>query len=535
MIGPKRMSNEVAPLDAARSRLSRLPWAALAVLVLLLINALYWFGYSDRKASLAFSAVLLVMLAGGYLFHRFVCAIREDKSHLFLLALICSGLVYMGVFTPFTVPDEVYHFEATYCLSNALMGEGYQSDPVMMRADDAVLLEELSPTLRLSDYESVVNGLAQPIVEDASPVGVETGSPFDLGSNPPQVRIFAALGITLARLLQLGPYYLVYLGRLFNLAFFIVIAYLAYRVTPIGKNVFAAVCLLPMTLHLAASYSYDAGILCLSFLVTALVLRALFRSDRMGPVECAQIVIAVSLLAPCKVIYSLIALVALFIPSSRFASRKQELAIKLGCFGLVALVVLLTRMASIVNLSGVEVTSASELDYRGAETGQFYTLTDILASPIKFFIMYLRTFDTQGAYYLFTMLGTWLTWFQPEVRSPDIFGVMLVLILLLALLRSADDGMTLPSPVRALCVGVFVVGSLAAMASMLLGWTFNTEQIIQGVQGRYFLPYLPLLLLGLRPRRVEIGANTLAPVIGLMSVAHVLMLTRTFSIVLTLF
>ena len=142
---------------------------------------------------------------------------------------------------------------------------------------------------------------------------------------------------------------------------------------------------------------------------------------------------------------------------------------------------------------------------------------------------------SKGAYYLFTMLGTWLTWFQPEVRSPDIFGVMLVLILLLALLRSADDGMTLPSPVRALCVGVFVVGSLAAMASMLLGWTFNTEQIIQGVQGRYFLPYLPLLLLGLRPRRVEIGANTLAPVIGLMSVAHVLMLTRTFSIVLTLF
>lgn len=536
MIGLSKMHTRDTSLsNKPRLKAGAFPWGVALAAAALLLNALYWFGTSDRKVSLLFSVVTMALLAGGYLAYRLVWAKRGEGAPLFLMALACSGLLYMGVFTPFTVPDEVYHFEATYCLSNALMGEGYQSDPVIMRSDDADLLNELSTTLRLSDYESVSEGVTQLFVEDATPVEVDTGSSFDLGANPPQVRTFGALGITLARLLQLGPYYLLYLGRLFNLAFFIAISYLAYKITPIGKNVFAAVCLLPMTQHLAASYSYDAGILCLSFLVTALILRALRREGPITLVECAQIVIAVSLLAPCKVIYSLIALLALFIPSSRFASRRQEIAVKLGCFAIVAAVVLFTRMVSIVNLSGVDATTSTDLDYRGSETGHFYTLSDVLASPIKFFIMYLRTFDSLGSYYLFTMMGTSLGWFQAEIESPALFGVALVLIVLVSACRSDDDDVILPTPVRALCIAIFCVGSLAAMASMLLGWTFNTEQIILGVQGRYFLPYLPVLLLGIRPRRVRIAANTHVAIIGAMSVIGAIMLTRVFSIALTLF
>lgn len=45
---------------------------------------------------------------------------------------------------------------------------------------------------------------------------------------------------------------------------------------------------------------------------------------------------------------------------------------------------------------------------------------------------------------------------------------------------------------------------LLTMASMFLGWTSNTRTIIVGVQGRYFIPVFPLLILPLSIRKVRI-------------------------------
>lgn len=57
---------------------------------------------------------------------------------------------------------------------------------------------------------------------------------------------------------------------------FAVLVYSAVRITPIGKNVMMTAGLLPMTLHLASSYSYDAGIIGLAFLLTGMCLRAVY-------------------------------------------------------------------------------------------------------------------------------------------------------------------------------------------------------------------------------------------------------------------
>ena len=41
------------------------------------------------------------------------------------------------------------------------------------------------------------------------------------------------------------------------------------------------------------------------------------------------------------------------------------------------------------------------------------------------------------------------------------------------------------------------------MTAMLLGWTPNSSDIIQGVQGRYLLPVLPLALIAFRNNTIE--------------------------------
>ena len=62
------------------------------------------------------------------------------------------------------------------------------------------------------------------------------------------------------------------LGMLFNLLYGALLIIFSVRITPVGKKVFMAVALLPMTLHLLGSHSYDVGTLGLAFLLTAFIL-----------------------------------------------------------------------------------------------------------------------------------------------------------------------------------------------------------------------------------------------------------------------
>ena len=119
-------------------------------------------------------------------------------------------------------------------------------------------------------------------MNDASRVAVEPVSSFDWTANPPYIKLPSALGIVLATLLNLGSFPLFYLGRFFNLLMFAALAYFAVRITPVGKNAMMVAGLLPMTLHLASSYSYDAGIMGFGLPIDGYVLASRVRR---GPYE----------------------------------------------------------------------------------------------------------------------------------------------------------------------------------------------------------------------------------------------------------
>ena len=154
-------------------------------------------------------------------------------------------------------------------------------------------------------------------------------------------------------------------------------------------------------------------------------------------------------------------------------------------------------------MAGLSESSGSVLDSRGIETGVFYSLTDFIAAPFSFFNIIFNTIDLQGYYYIQTMVGGWLCWFQPEIVAPGFYVLAYVFILCLASLKSRDDEGVLATSLRVFGAGTFLLGVLLVICSMLLSWTFNTESFVQGVQGRYFLPFLPLLLLSLRGTFLE--------------------------------
>ena len=504
----------------------------------LLINSIYWYTFSHRLLSVYFSALLFV------LFTFFVSAAISNnfdqvkEARLFLASLTILGILFSGVFTPLSAPDEDFHFTASYTLSNFIMGKGYQSeDPLLMRQSDAEFYNEFVHNLDLSsdNYSYLNKEYSQLFVSSNSEIQTITGRSHSVSNSLPQEKLLSALGITVARLLNLGPAYPYLFGRLFNLAFYITCVYIAFRITPIGRNIIAVISLFPMCLHLAASYSYDSFIIPMSILLTALCLRSIKAEGLFSLKEGSQILFVAMLLAPCKVIYTLVALLALFIPQRRFRSRKEELLIKLGCMMLVGMVLAGGRLL-VYCANSTSATSAvnNHLDFRGDQSGHFYTVSDVVQNPLKFVKMLYLSLDHFGFEYLQRMVGGSLGWFQEEIVSPYIYVVALTMVMGMSVISSDDDGDVLSFSASLAGIAVFVIGLVLVMLTLLVSWVFNTEGLITGVQGRYFLPYLPWLLISFRTSRLKFDGNLFPYLLMAMLFLNFYNLTRIFSIALTL-
>lgn len=509
----------------------RVDMILIAVVAVMTIHALYCYSFSDSRLALAFSCVSVIVVAFAYLLIRALeSRVRHRVEMAFLVGLISCGLLYSVVFAPGTVPDETYHFEASYKLADYIMLQGPTVDSLPVRADDSALLDGMlqSWALGYDKYRSVIDQFAF-FVNDASRVAVEPVSSFDWTANPPYIKLPSALGIVLATLLNLGSFPLFYLGRFFNLLMFAALAYFAVRITPVGKNAMMVAGLLPMTLHLASSYSYDAGIMGLAFLLTGMCLRAVYGEGLMSRKEKAGIVVVAVLLAPCKVVYTVIVLLVILIPRKRFSSTAASARFKAIAIGCALLSVLVFRAAGLLQMAGVASSSTAE-GSRGDEYGTFYSLSGLVSDPLNTVLLFLRTFDVQGSFYLDTLVGGSLAWFQADLKAPLYITVALLFIVVLSAQRSEGDNAVIPSAHRVLCGGLALAGGLGVILSMLVGWTFASESVVQGVQGRYFLPLLPMAALIIRSKHMSIDIPLGMGFVYIMIAVNAMYLARTFSV-----
>lgn len=513
----------------------------LIVEILVLLQGLYCYAsISSSKSVLLVTFIAMILIAViSFLVFSKINSSEKSINRVFLGAVLILGSCYLVIFPPNTVPDEIFHFQASYKYSDVLFGEEVNSKEITIRNEDKVLFEDGAIALSEDRYRYVLDNFKL----FASEKGTSTSSvvsSFGIDGNPPQTKFASVAGISLGKILGLGAYPLYYLGRLFNLIMFAALAFWAVKITPFGRNIFRAVALLPMTLHLAASYSYDAAIIGMGLLLTAFCLKAIYGEGLLEKSTIVGIGVLTFLIAPCKVIYAAISLLVLLIPKERFPSHRICCAVKGGILLLAIIGALILRSSSLLGLAGVDggstISSSGEipLDKRGDETGHFYDIGDVLANPLDVFLMYIASIGTLGAWYLETAIGGSLGWFQKEIISSDLITYSFVVLLLLASLKSEDNNRKITPVLRAFLVGIGLIVFILSAASMLLGHTFVGEHHIEGVQGRYFLPIVPLLLFALQNEKIVYRGNPIAIILVGFVALNLLYLNNILAVALSL-
>ena len=422
-----------------------------------------------------------------------------------VIVLIIFSAFTIGFLTPGTGNDEQVHYAYAYKYANIFSFKGF-SDPVdeegrhmiFMRDEDAELLSgmvDVPVWITEGSYKNVIknfrlfssdNSLHEYRIHDILDFESFTGNNVPLGY------IASGFGIALGRLLHLGAVPTFYLGRICNSALFILLVWLSIKIIPTGKETLLVIAMFPMVLQQTATYSYDSIIIGLLFLFTAMTV-SVFMQD--GKVTLKQFVILALLcvgVALCKFVYAPLILLLLAIPSDKLGAKKPN-ALKTAVIA--ALAVCGTLMLIILqHTHGV-------LQYfvPAYASGNGSALVGI----VHYWEMLQMTAINISDFYLQSAVA-YPGWYQIYVPFTIIFAYYLLLVF--SLFRNDDN--KLPG------VGTRIWGAVLIFISFVLitlpmaaKFTDFDSDTISSIQGRYFIPLIPMLCMGIGTKHIKADAS----------------------------
>ena len=214
-------------------------------------------------------------------------------------------------------------------------------------------------------------------------------------------------------------------------------------------------------------------------------------------------------------------LLTLLIPEERFGEKKKKW-IFTGCMAFLAVVSFLGGTLKSV----LFVVSPTAEQAQGAYlAGETYGTSGLLSNPMEFILLSVRTLFLSGDGFLETMFGMQLGWLDITISRIVIYGMMLLIFL--AVLKIEDEKerfmpqVTTVHKLSYLTVILFSVGMI--FVTMFISWTPRESKEIFGIQGRYFLPLLPLSVMLFYSKYLtiqkEIGRKIIFTVVCLQCVA----------------
>lgn len=170
--------------------------------------------------------------------------------------------------------------------------------------------------------------------------------------NPFYGYIPQAIGIDIAKGLNLNNIWMIWLGRLCNLLVYGMLASYAIKKAPIYKSALFVTSTLPLSIFQASSMSIDAMVNGLSLLTIAYFLYMYKQEDNTLTLKHVGIFTVLSVLTGLvKITFLALALLIFLVPKSKFKDKKTQLEGSIGFIITTAIILIWTKFyASIANL-----------------------------------------------------------------------------------------------------------------------------------------------------------------------------------------
>ncbi|MGI6007334.1 MAG: DUF2142 domain-containing protein [Ruminococcus sp.] len=301
--------------------------------------------------------------------------------------------------------------------------------------------------------------------------------------------------IQLGRLFHLDFTVIYRMGRLGNLLLYCAVVYLAIRKIPFGKRVMMALALMPTAMFSAVTYTYDTTVTAFTFLGLAYLMPELMDDGKkLSRRNCLVFILSFVLASLPKPVYIPMLLLALFIPSSRFSSRKVRRLFKGGIIAVFLLMLSTFALEPLLNANQAG-------DARGGDTSVGRQLRYVFAHPLGYARLLVSSLAEKFFSFTFGYEGLGQMGHLPG-NEKMVSAAMLITGVTLTDRREGEKEDL--SPVQkwgALCLGFITL--CLVWTAMYLSFTPVGADIIRGTQGRYYLPVTILGLLAVRTGAVR--------------------------------
>ncbi|MBE5870278.1 MAG: DUF2142 domain-containing protein [Lachnospiraceae bacterium] len=422
--------------------------------------------------------------------------LSEKPEWVFAISAFCLGsLMIWGIGTNQVGFDEYAHAKTAYDLS---FGATIETTEAAMQMKGNLLPYFNTPEERqmVEAYEQkMATKIAPDITHQSRMVRTETRVYYPM-----------AAGFWLGRKLHLDFARTVALAKFGNLLAYIAVVWLAIRLAGQYRLFVVLLGLLPNNLFIATSITYDAVVTSFLLLASVLMLNEILephRKLRGGSVLLMLFSFEVGCLS--KPIYIVMACMLLFFGRDKFENRIQEFIMKAAVLLMTGL--MLYNIFHPTPVSGGDYALVSNLSYAGdpRNTGSSVTgqIGYILHNPYAYTILLLRS--------MAGMLTDYVTASVPFVGfaylgfASGVVNWICILLAVLASLYTAREtqyfsgenkgifgrsaiGMKYVILNLIMCFGVTAI----VWTSMYVSYTAVGADVIEGVQGRYFIPlFLP--------------------------------------------
>lgn len=446
------------------------------------------------------------------------------SRHLPLLFVLATApVLVMFAFTTPTgeVPDEVAHIvRADSVRLGQLSGfRRLRTDPqfagrmdVVVRGDFHLFEAGFELSGRSLAEKQLTRARLQELLDKQWSKPLAEISVVNTGVYPPFLYAPAALGLQVTKWLGRGPFTAIIVARLANVLAYLVIGSVAIRLAERGQTALFALLCLPMSLFLAASVNQDSIAIACAALAGALLTRRTRRSWWAGVGVLSLVCMAKPYLLP----------LALIVPATMPPASILRTGARDGLTAWAGLVAA-TAPAVLWGLAMARFVAAPFI--RGAQPagplwtgapGTIFDSTDageqlriLLAVPSRLLSLPLTAMWDQGTVHWHAFIGT-LGLLDIHLSNDfyRIWGWVLLASLLAGFVgarRPLEQAPVLPA-LTALYGAILSVWLVYIL--QFLSWTRVGEAVIEGVQGRYFIPIaaiavpvatLPLLRLSAGP------------------------------------
>jgi len=408
------------------------------------------------------------------------------KKQLFIFVF---GLLHICITPPFQPTDENAHFLRAFQVSEGVSigvkvgnESGGYLPPELNRVSKAFsdLNMDLSKKISFSDFLNRVSGWSEInsiFLEDKSFVSFSNTVLYS-----PVMYLPQQIPIRIGHALNLNPISVLYLMRLMLLFSLMVFFGIIGKLFSISKkSQFLCFLLLttPTCLHYLVSANADFLTIIFSFLCVGMCINHFQWAEK--PRYWVLFFVIVLLLSLCRMIYFFPALLMLPLIFRSSANIQKKLNLS------VLLIVCALLPAFLWAVFTKSIYSPARFD---VELNPNQNLIYAFTHPIQMGFIVIKSLIVHGKFYLNSFLGV-MGWVDTSV--PNFFKILGYIVLLFGALRSSSENnfkfLKIPAKI------LFALFSLFLFLTLYLSWMPVGANIIDGVNGKYFIPISVLFVL----------------------------------------